>query len=239
MEPIRYFHQPTISESLGNGWYTMKKYFLYLFLAVFINGLFDGGLNSNRGGPFFQYKFDHFDWQPFAFIFTPTVIIVSLLLAALFFLIRSVISYGADLMFIQAVRNTKPEIKNLFIGFQNRYVTIVLSHLLVVGLVVVGFIFLIIPGIILACRLVFVSYLVMDKGLGVIEAVEASWNMTRGHGWNIFGLGITSFFIFFLGLALLFVGVFPALIWIRSSFASMYQAILTRRENYLENQPAY
>jgi uncharacterized membrane protein len=231
MEPIQHYHQPTISESLGNGWYTMKKYFLYLFLAVFINGLFDGGMNSARGGHQHNNVGNYFDWEPIIHALTPAFIIGALLFGALLFLIRSVISYGSDLMFLQAVRNEKPEIKNLFIGFQNRYMTIVLSNLLVSALIIVGLIALIIPGIIIGCRLVFVSYLVMDKNMGVIEAVETSWRMTRLYAWNIFGLAFTSIFIFFAGLAMLLVGVFPALIWIRSSFASMYQAILSKHED--------
>jgi uncharacterized membrane protein len=231
MEHKLYFHQPTVSESLGNGWQTMKKYFLYLFLAVVINGIFDGGMNSARGGHHFeQHQIESaFNWQPLLLAITPAIILISLVLLALVFLIRSVISYGADLMFVQAVRDERPEIKNLFIGFQNRYVTIVLSNLLVTALVIAGFIFFVIPGIVLACRLAFVSYLVMDKGMGTIEAVNTSWNMTRGYGWTLFGLGITSVFIFIGGLLLLIVGVFPALIWIRSSFASLYQAVLTVR----------
>jgi len=231
MENTTYFHQPTVSESLGNGWQTMKKYFLYLFLAVVINGIFDGGMNSARGGHHFEHQQieSAFDWQPLLLALTPAIILVSLIILALVFLIRSVISYGADLMFLQAARDERPEIKNLFIGFQNRYVPIVLSNLLVTALVVAGFIFCVIPGIVLACRLAFVSYLVMDKGMGTIEAVNTSWNMTRGYGWTIFGLGITSVFLFIGGLLLLIVGVFPALIWIRSSFASLYQAVLSAR----------
>ncbi len=230
MENKHYFHQPTVSESLGNGWQTMKKYFLYLFLAVVINGIFDGGMNSARGGHHFEgfHQMDSaINWQPWLLALTPAIILISLIVVALVFLIRSVISYGADLMFVQAARDERPEIKNLFIGFQSRYVTIVLSNLLVTVLVIVGLIFFIIPGIVLACRLAFVSYLVMDKGMGTIEAVNTSWNMTRNYGWSIFGLGITSVFLFIGGLLLLLVGVFPALIWIRSSFASLYQAVLT------------
>lgn len=231
MQNLQYFHQPSVSESLGNGWYTMKKFFLYLFLAVFISGIFDGGMNGSRYElhPGQSFPTNWTQLQPFLGWFTPTLIVAGLILAALFFLIRSVLSYGADLMFIQAVRDEKPEIKNLFIGFMNRYVPIVLSNLLVILLTIAGFVALIIPGIIIACRLAFVSYLVMDKKMDAFEAIETSWKITRGHGLTIFGLAILSGFIFIGGLLLLIVGVFPALIWIKSSFASLYQAILTQR----------
>ncbi len=230
METLRYFHQPTVSESLGNGWYTMKKYFLYLLLAVIITGIFDGGFNIFRynfsshdfTGPWFRHNWDHV--FPFAIMFFSVSALIGLLIA---FLVRPVISYGANLMFLQAARNTRPDIKNLFIGFQRNFLNIILANILVTIIVIAGFVFLIIPGIIFACRLFMVSYLVMDKQLNAIDAIETSWRMTRGHGLTIFGLGVMSIFIFILGLIVFIIGVFPAMIWINASFASLYQAIIT------------
>ena len=237
MEQIKYFHQPTISESLGNGWYTLKRYFLWLFVAVIIDGLFNGPFkytfsnNSNNGQNwnFWENGFSH-GFGMLAGI-TLLVFIGILVGLAIMFLVRPVISYGTDMMFLQGVRDQEPDIKWLFRGFQNNYFNIVLANLLTFGIVAMGFVALIIPGIVLACRLIFVSYLVMDKNLDPIRAVEESWRMTRGHGWTIFGLAIVSIFIFILGLLCLIVGVFPAMIWIKASFASMYQAVLTNIEN--------
>lgn len=236
MEQIKYFHQPTISESLGNGWYTMKRYFLWLFVAVFISGLFSGPYkygfsnNSNNGT---NWNLWENGWENGVGILAgiTILVLVGILVAlAIGFLVRPVISYGANMMFIQAVRDQEPDIKWLIRGFQTNYFNIVLANLLTFAIVVMGFIVLIIPGIILACRLAFVSYLVMDKGLDPIKAIEGSWRMTSGYGWTIFGLGFISIFIFILGLICLIVGVFPALIWISASFASLYQSRLTKME---------
>ena len=70
----------------------------------------------------------------------------------------------------------------------------------------------------------------MDEDLDPIAAVEASWRLTRGHTWRIFLLAIVSIFVFVLGLVLLIVGVFPALIWIKASFAALYLAITGEEE---------
>jgi uncharacterized membrane protein len=112
----------------------------------------------------------------------------------------------------------------------DNYLHIVLANLLVFALVVIGFFALIIPGIIIACRLVFVSYIVMDKKLDPIEAVELSWKLTKGHGWRIFFMAIISFFIGLFGFLMLIVGIFPAIIWICSSFASLYESVLREKE---------
>jgi uncharacterized membrane protein len=213
MENLKHFHQPTISESLGNGWYVMKKYFLWLLLVVIICGLFDSPAR-------FTYKADHS--FPEIIGFAAFAILGAILI---FFLIRPVIAWGGNLIYLESVRDKNPDLKNLFIGFQRNYWNIVLAHLLVAIIVGFGFVFLIIPGIIFACRLAFVPYLVMDKEMDPVKAVEESWRLTKGFGWTIFGLALMAIPIVIAGLICLIVGIFPALIMINASFASLYQAV--------------
>jgi uncharacterized membrane protein YukC len=68
----------------------------------------------------------------------------------------------------------------------------------------------------------------MDKDLDAMKAVEKSWQMTRGHGWTIFGMAIISFFVFIAGLIVFFVGSVFSVMWIHAAFASMYQAVLNQ-----------
>jgi uncharacterized membrane protein len=149
-------------------------------------------------------------------------------------LLFPIFSYGADLIYLRAIRDEIIDLKEMFIGFKN-YVNIILAHLLATAIIGLGFIFLIIPGIIFACRLVFVPYIVMDRNLDAVKAVEKSWQMTAGYGWKIFGMGILSFFIILLGLILLIVGVIPAAMWVSSAFASLYHSIDHREKMELEN----
>jgi hypothetical protein len=74
----------------------------------------------------------------------------------------------------------------------------------------------------------------MDKKLDPIEAVELSWKLTKGHGWQIFFMGFVSIFIVIFGLILLIVGIFPAIIWICASFASLYESVLKEKEKPAE-----
>ncbi|HOO84272.1 MAG TPA: hypothetical protein PLS94_06910 [Prolixibacteraceae bacterium] len=231
MENIKFFHKPTISESLGNGWFTTKKYFLWLFLAIVVCAIVNG--------PNIQHTMKNQPWNGnWHEMITPafaTLGIAFALLAlvslAIFFLVRPVIFYGSDMMFVQAARDQKPDLQLLFKGFKINFLNIILSNLIKTIILAIGFVMLLIPGIVFACRLAFVSYLVMDKNLDPIRAIEESWRLTKGYGWTIFGLGILSFFICIIGLAMLIVGIFPAIILINSTFASLYQAILTQKEN--------
>ena len=83
----------------------------------------------------------------------------------------------------------------------------------------------VVPGIIFACRLALVPYLVTDKGLDAIKAVETSWKMTRGHAMTIFWMGFLIFPIMVAGLIVFGVGAIVAWMWIKSAFASLYVAI--------------
>jgi uncharacterized membrane protein len=159
--------------------------------------------------------------------FSESATILLLISGAYSLLFLPVITYATDLIFLHTVRNQKVDFTNLLIGFKKKnYLNIVLANLLGSVLIILAFITLIIPGIIVGCRLSLISYLVMDKGLGPVEAIETSWKMTRGHFWTIFGLAIVSIFILLLGLIMLIVGVLPALSWIKASFASLYETLL-------------
>jgi len=126
------------------------------------------------------------------------------------------------------MREDDLDIKDLFMGFSKRYVDIILANLIVFALVGLGIVMFVIPGIIIACRLAFVPYIVMDQGLEPMQAVEKSWKMTRGHGWKVFFLAIIAFFLFIAGLVFCFVGVFIAIMWNHAAHATLYQAVLNQ-----------
>jgi uncharacterized membrane protein len=192
-----------IGSALAYGWSSMKSNFLVLFLAVLVVVVFMAPLELDG---------EEFDT------------LLQLLSTAYALLLYPIVNYGADMIFLKSVRGDQVEVKRIFDGFKN-YINVVLASLLTIGLIGIGLIVFLIPGIYVACRLAFVSYLVMDEGLDPIAAVEASWRITRGHALKIFALGFLSIFIFLAGLALLGVGVFPAIMWIKASFAALYLSI--------------
>ena len=232
---------PGFGNSFGTGWKVMADNFLRLLLVVIIIAIlvapfkifnFHFGPSDFHGSPWnWNWNDDH-NWNHFfgmasLGIFAAFFAFVAMLYA---FLVAPVFKYGGDFIFVRAVRRLKPDFEYLIRGFMENYLHIILANLLVIALVVLGMFALIIPGIIIACRLVFVSYIVMDKKLDPIEAVELSWRLTKGHGWQIFFMGFVSIFIMIAGLILIIVGIFPALIWINSSFAALYESVLQEKE---------
>jgi hypothetical protein len=233
---------PGFGNSFSTGWRVMMDNFLSLFLVIIILAIVTA--------PFKMFNF-HFDlsdlhrglgnwgndWGPHLFrlgtfgIFAAFFGMIAMLYA---FLVAPIFEYGGNMIFVQAVRKTKPDFEYLIKGFMENYLHIILANLLVFALVVLGLFALIVPGIIIGCRLAFVSYIIMDKKLDPIEAVELSWKLTRGHGWQIFFMGFVSIFICIFGLIMLIIGIFPAMMWICSSFASLYESVLREKEKPAE-----
>jgi hypothetical protein len=71
----------------------------------------------------------------------------------------------------------------------------------------------------------------MDKNLDPMKAVEKSWQMTKGHGWTIFFMAITSVFLIIFGIVAFIVGVFISIIWIHAAFATLYQSVLNQNDD--------
>ena len=199
-----------ISGSYGYAWKQLWKYFLYFFLVAVIVALVESPASVFD-------KEETYD--------SPIAIGLQLLAVAYGLLVLPVIKYGADLLYLRGIRDEKMDLAELFNGFKKNYLNIVLAHLLHIAVVGIGFIFLIIPGIILACRLVFIPYLVMDKNLEPVAAMEKSWDMTRGHGWKVFGMALLAIPVFIAGLLCLLVGAFISVMWICAAFATLYHAL--------------
>jgi len=235
-----YTLKPTFGNSFGTGWKVMQDNFLRLLLVVFVLAILTAPMKFNfnldsfdlHGLPNLHNLPGNSDWSALFGLASLGVFALFLGFIVLLytFLAAPVVQYGGKMIFVQAVRREKPDFELLIRGFWENYLHIILANLLVFALVVLGFFALIIPGIIIACRLAFTAYIVMDRKLDPIEAVEMSWKLTRGHGWRIFLMGLASFFIIIFGLIMLFVGVFPAIIWVKSSFASLYEAVLKEKE---------
>ena len=211
---------PSIGGSFSYGWRKMfGNAFLYLLVAVIIAGILNGPVSAS-------WKMDgDFGWSGLVIL---PIMIFGL---AYSFMFMPVINFGEKYLFLKAMRNEEADLKLLFDGFRTNYLNIVLANLIVFALVILGLVMLIIPGIIIACRLVFVPLLVMDKNLEPMKAVEKSWQLTKGHGWKVFWMIIISFFLIIAGLIAMVVGMIISFMWIHAAFATLYQSVLNQSED--------
>ena len=213
---------PEASHSYSAGWRTMGIYFMELLVITLIYTILNGPISIMR--------LSGDDFHGFHWFFVPLIIFG--MLYGLF--VAGPVTYGAKWTFLKSVRGERVEIRDMFVVFQHNYWNAVVANIVVKIIVGLGFVMLIVPGIIFACRLAFVPYLVVDRNMDVMEALSVSWNMTRGYGLQIFLMGIMAFFIAIGGLIMLFVGIFISILWIQASFAAMYHAV-EQRDGVPEN----
>jgi membrane-anchored glycerophosphoryl diester phosphodiesterase (GDPDase) len=204
--------------SYGHGWTQFTKYFLHIFLV----GLIAAVASSPT---WFQ------GWG--GGITTGGTVILTIFLAAYSLLVLPVIEYGASRIYLKYMRDDEADIREVVDGFKTNYLNIVLANLLVFAIVGIGVFLLIVPGIVFACRLSFVPYLVMDKGMDPVAAIEKSWTMTRGHGFRIFAMYLLAILLFIVGFCLLIVGAFFSSLWVSCAFASLYYAVDTKEQALL------
>ena len=81
------------------------------------------------------------------------------------------------------------------------------ASLLLSFTVAVGFVLLIVPGVIFALMFMFAPFIVIERVLGPIDAMKASNQLTRGHKWQLLGLVLLLVLINLLGLVALVVGL--------------------------------
>lgn len=197
---------PTVGSVYGFGWDRMKKFFLDLFLITIIVGvvLIPIGMIQTLDGKE-----------------TAGGVLLRIFSFAYWLLLWAPIDYGSAFIFLKAVRDEPFEVKDMFLAFQN-YLNVVLAHLLVAAIIAIGIVLFLVPGIIFACKLAFVKYLVLDRGMDPVEAVKESWKMTKGYATEIFLMGLLAVPIWIAGALCFGVGAIPAIMWIRCAFASMF-----------------
>ena len=129
-----------------------------------------------------------------------------LVLSIIQYLVNIVIGMGLIRISLEFIGKAKPKIRDIV--YYKPIVRYVLASIITGIVVILGLVLLIIPGVILAIRLQYTTYLIVDKNLGPIEAIKKSWSVTRGNTWNLFFFGILLGLINILGVVCLLVGLF-------------------------------
>ena len=97
----------------------------------------------------------------------------------------------------------------------------------IVGLIVgIGTALCVIPGIFFAIRLAFAEWYILDHPeAGIGEAISASWKMTKGNFWSVFGLQLCEFGIILLGYLCCCIGVLFAIPFAYFAESSAYMML--------------
>ena len=216
MEISKATFEPTVGDCYAHGWKILWKYFLELFLIGLLFFIISIPINA--------FSFLVREGSGFGiFIFVLFAIAYGLL-------VLGPLQYGMYYCYLKAARGENLQVSDLF-AFKDNYLNVVLASLLTNVIISIGIFMLIIPGIFFACKLAFVPYLVIDKKLDAVKALQTSWQMTDGYAMNIFVMGLLAIFITIGGLIAFLIGVIIAAMWIYASFASIYYSVDSLQSN--------
>lgn len=138
---------------------------------------------------------------------------------------------------VRLARGQELNPQGLFSVLQNNYLNVVGVTFLASMIIGIGFLLFIIPGVYLSARLGFAGYLCLDRGLGPIDAIKTSWDVTQGHAGTLILYGIVAFFLILVGLLALLVGALVAMPVALAAFAILYNTIESRSD-YVSDAPA-
>lgn len=151
----------------------------------------------------------------------------TLILNVLGYLITAWLTAGMLKIGFQVYDGKKPEFKTLF--NQLKYFWRVLGAQVLVGLmVVVGLIFLIVPGVYFALRYQFVPNLIVDKDITIMEAFRQSSEITKGVKLKLLLFNLALLGVILVGLIALIFGVLVALpiVWLAEIY--VYRKLLDK-----------
>ena len=119
----------------------------------------------------------------------------------------------------------KPELADVFKA-EGYGIFLLASILFYIG-TVIGLILLIVPGIIFIATFGFYGFVIAERGDGVavLESLQRSAELTRGHRWTLFGMAIVLFLVNIVGLIACFVGVVFTLGITLITWAYLYRAL--------------
>lgn len=122
------------------------------------------------------------------------------------FLVNTLVSMGIANVFLKAHENVYT-VTWSDIWHPQPFLKFLGAYFLQSLIILIGFVLLVIPGVMAMVVLAFTSYLVIDKGLGPIEAINESMRLTKGERWNLLILLVALIFVNLIGLLALLVGL--------------------------------
>lgn len=110
---------------------------------------------------------------------------------------------------LNIVDGKQARFKDIFYGVKSveQFAYYVLVNLIYGAIVMLGLVFLIIPGIVLGIGLMFSKYYIAENRLGFADAFKSSWEITKGNRWKMLWLGIVLGFFNIFGALVLGVGL--------------------------------
>jgi uncharacterized membrane protein len=195
----------SIQDCLSAGWATFKRrpgfFVLATLLALVIDGIASGILDAAAGDS----------------------ALLKILAALVHLVVQSVVGLGVSRVTLHAVDDV--DATSLHDAWEPQYILPFLGASILFSVMVgLGFVFLIIPGVILAVVFAFWPYPIAE-GAGPINALKFSRVITKGHRWQVFFFFLVLFLVNVLGFIVLVVGLLVSIPVSALAVAHAYRAL--------------
>ncbi len=135
--------------------------------------------------------------------------VASSLVELLFSIITLPLGVGLGLLGIRRAAGKATPVSTLWEPYANA-IPIIVMYILMVVLIAAGFFLLVLPGIYLSVAYSFAPYLIVEKNMGVWQALETSRKAITEYWWRYFGLMLIALLLFILGA----IPVLLGLVWV-------------------------
>ena len=144
------------------------------------------------------------------------------------FIIGGAIMVGIWRAVLGTIGGRKPDVGMMFQGF-DRFGDAFLAYLISGLLIALGFLCLIVPGIILAIMWIFTYAVIGETGLGFWEAMRESSRLTEGYRWRLFLLSLACIPILLLGVLVFCLGVCVAMAVCFTAFGLAFRFLQAKK----------
>ena len=135
--------------------------------------------------------------------------VASSLVEILTTLIMFPLGVGLGLLGIRRAAGKDTPVSTLWEPY-NQAIPLIFMFVLMVLLIVAGFLLLVLPGIYLSIAYSLAPYLIVEKNMGVWEALETSRKAITQYWWRYFGLMLVAMLLIIIGSIPLLIG----LVWV-------------------------
>jgi hypothetical protein len=202
-----------IDDVISSGWQITKQRFWPLLAILGVNGLVAALVPMASFVMGFGGSKDNISLQ--------------LLLGFASAVIAFTIELGMMNVFLMALDGKKINADDCFRCIKH-LPTYFVAALLSRSVIALGYLCFIVPGIILQISFQFAGYFIIEKQLGPIAALKASWAICDGARWQLVLLSIVSYFIHVFGILCFIVGGIPAYMVNSLANAATYRSLLAK-----------
>ena len=200
-----------ISDALKIGWKSLKEHFWF-----FVSVLILGGLSALIPLGIASYLSEKSPGLSFLFWI-------------IYYVMAILVQIGYVKISLDIVDKNKAPITYLWTGVE-LFFSYLIANILYALILLAGLVLLVFPMFIWQARYGFFPYVLVDKKLGPIKALEASAKLTFGAKWEIFAYFLISYLLIGIGALLLGIGLFATLPIVMVSSAWIYRRLEKQTE---------